>query len=126
MRHISASKYLFIAGAFIFGGFLISAIITKSAPSSYDHFAQCLTEKGVKMYGAYWCPHCQNQKEVFGNAFRYVTYEECATPGQPDVMTQACKDAEVEGYPTWKNAAGEIRTGEQSLEELATFSGCAL
>jgi len=26
-------------------------------------FAKCLTENGAKMYGAYWCTHCENQKK---------------------------------------------------------------
>ena len=29
------------------------------------------------MYGAYWCPHCQAQKKVFGESFQYVPYVEC-------------------------------------------------
>jgi hypothetical protein len=34
-------------------------------------FAQCLEGKQVKMYAAYWCPHCFDQKEMFGSSFRY-------------------------------------------------------
>ncbi len=32
----------------------------------YDKFAQCLATKQAKMYGLYWCPHCIEQKEMFG------------------------------------------------------------
>ena len=32
----------------------------------YDAFAKCLASKQAKMYGLYWCPHCQEQKEKFG------------------------------------------------------------
>ncbi len=38
----------------------------------YDGFAKCMASKQVKMYGAYWCPHCVEQKEIFGKSFRYV------------------------------------------------------
>jgi hypothetical protein len=31
-----------------------------STAGKYDNFAKCLTEKGVEMYGASWCSHCQN------------------------------------------------------------------
>jgi len=29
----------------------------------HDAFARCLTDRGVKMYGAFWCPHCVEQKK---------------------------------------------------------------
>src|SRR3989338_258050 len=126
MARTSRATLLTTAGVLIALGLTIYAIISKAAPSEYDGFAQCLTEQNVTMYGAYWCPHCQNQKKIFGNAFQYVAYVECATPGLPNVMTKEGEEAGVEGYPTWINASGEIVAGEQSLEELATFSGCVL
>ena len=33
------------------------------------------------MYGLYWCPHCIEQKQMFGEAFHYVPYVECAIKG---------------------------------------------
>ena len=39
--------------------------------STLDSFAQCLTSKGMKMYGAWWCPHCAEQKESFGYGFHH-------------------------------------------------------
>src|SRR3954447_23278247 len=56
-----------------------------------DAFAKCLSTKQVKMYGAYWCPHCAEQKEMFSSSFRYVSYVECGLPGSRD-ESQACKD----------------------------------
>src|SRR5512143_3304835 len=48
----------------------------------YDGFAQCLKDRGVRMYGAWWCPHCQEQKEKFGEAsFKLAPYVECGVPG---------------------------------------------
>lgn len=126
MANNSRATYLVVGGVLIALALTIYAIVTKYAPSEHDAFAQCLTEKNVTMYGAYWCPHCQNQKKIFGNAFRHIKYVECATPGMPNVMTTECEEAGVEGYPTWINADGEIVAGEQSLEDLAAFSGCAL
>ncbi|MFQ5851026.1 MAG: vitamin K epoxide reductase family protein [Candidatus Binatia bacterium] len=33
--------------------------------------AEHLTKGGAKFYGAYWCPHCENQKRIFGaSAYR--------------------------------------------------------
>jgi hypothetical protein len=40
--------------------------------SRLEAFAKCISAKQAKMYGAYWCPHCAEQKEMFGGAFQYV------------------------------------------------------
>ncbi|HEY9704725.1 MAG TPA: peptidylprolyl isomerase, partial [Allocoleopsis sp.] len=97
----------------------------ESNSASLDDFAKCLTEKGVKMYGAYWCPHCNNQKEAFASSWQYVTYVECAVEGQPQVQTQECSDAEISGYPTWI-VNGRQYAGEQTLSRLGQLSGCSL
>ncbi len=93
-------------------------------PDNRDVLAQCLTEKGTKMYGAYWCSHCQAQKKSFGKAFKKVTYIECAIPGDPQNQTQVCKDAGIKGYPTWVFPSGDRVSGEQTLQTLAEKSGC--
>ncbi len=88
-------------------------------PGEYDTFAQCLTEKGVKMYGTEWCSHCQNQKKDFGNSFQYINYIDC------DKRGDQCLKEGVQGYPTWI-IEGEKYPGEQPLPRLATLSGCEL
>jgi hypothetical protein len=85
-----------------------------------DSFAQCLTDKGVIMYGAAWCAHCQNQKAAFGSAFKYATYVEC--PDDP----QKCIDKGIQGYPTWITKDGTKLVGEQSFTALSQASGCPL
>lgn len=87
-------------------------------PGQYDKFAECLRDKGVVMYGADWCPHCQNEKRAFGESFKYVNYVEC--PKNPKI----CLDAGIESYPTWIFADGRKLEGEQGLEKLAKESGC--
>lgn len=94
------------------------------APSSLDAFARCLTEKGAVMYGAYWCPHCQNQKAMFGDAVKFIRYVECTE--EP----QTCTSALIRGFPTWifpaspASPAGLRLEGTQPLESLAEASGC--
>ncbi|MBI4439900.1 hypothetical protein HY638_02920 [Candidatus Woesearchaeota archaeon] len=90
---------------------------------NYDTLAKCLSEKGVKMYGAYWCPHCQNQEKMFGDSWKYVTYVECSLPNRAG-QTQICKDAKIEGYPTWEFSDGSRLSGELSFETLSQKSGC--
>lgn len=106
--------------------FVIGLIIwNKNQPGQYDAFAQCLKDKGAVFYGAFWCPHCQNQKELFGRSERLLPYVECSTPdGQG--QTIACQEKEVQSYPTWIFADGEKMTGEISLATLAEKTGCSL
>ena len=60
-----------------------------------------LSSVGAKMYGAYWCPHCLEQKEIFGAAARRLPYIECATGAQGSPQAQACQAANIRSYPTW-------------------------
>ena len=92
----------------------------------YDDFAKCLTSKGVKMYGAYWCSHCAEQKEEFSRSFRYVNYVECAIKGSRE-MTPACKAAGIQHYPTWQFGS-DTRLVEAvfPLQELSDKTGCSL
>ena len=117
---------LVVVGVTLLGGGGWYAWQRSRAPHPLDGFAQCLTAKGVTMYGASWCPHCARQKELFGRAFRYATYVECALPGNPNAQTRQCTDAGIQGYPTWVFADGTRKSGELTLQELSEKTGCAL
>lgn len=86
--------------------------------------AEHLSEQGAIMYGAYWCPHCFEQKQLFGKeAWAKVNYVECepdATKVEPEPAK--CSAAEIQGYPTWE-IAGQKKSGRIPLEELADLSG---
>jgi hypothetical protein len=93
----------------------------------YDAFARCLTQKGVKMYGAYWCPHCADQKNLFGASFKYAPYVECGVPGDTRKMQPECTDAGIKHYPTWQfPPVGERVEGEMPLADLSLRTGCPL
>jgi len=92
----------------------------KNAASPLDDFAKCLAGKGAVMYGAVWCAHCQDQKNLFGDSFKYVSYVEC--PDEP----QKCLSEGVAGYPTWAFPDGRKLAGKQTLEKLSQESGCPL
>jgi len=82
--------------------------------------ARHLRETGAVMYGAHWCPHCTEQKALFGDAAKDVPYVECAADavnGRPDL----CEKAGVKVFPTWVMGT-ERREGVQSLSALATLS----
>ncbi len=98
---------------------LVVLVGCSKGPGKFDAFAQCLTEKGVVMYGTEWCPHCKNQKKLFGDSFQYVTYIDC------DRNRDECLRAGVEGYPTWV-IDGENYPGEQPLYRLASLTKCEI
>lgn len=110
----------FIAAGLGIGTILFFAQRRSEEPLGLDSFAKCLSDKGIVMYGAYWCPHCQNQKAMFGEAFKFIRYVECTQ--EP----QRCIAAGIKAYPTWIFPGGVKRAGTQELEALAQLSACPL
>ena len=90
------------------------------ATGSMDAFAKCLAGKNVTLYGAEWCPHCQAEKQAFGDSFQYVPYVEC--PADP----QKCLGLGIKGYPTWILGDGRKLEGEQGLGKLSAETRCEL
>ena len=89
----------------------------------YDALASCLGEKGATFYGAFWCPHCNEQKKMFQNSVKLLPYVECSNPDGKS-QTEACIAKQIQSYPTWEFADGTRLTGEQSAETLAAKTGC--
>ena len=107
--------------------FGLAYYLDNRAQHKHDGFARCLTERGVKMYGAWWCPHCVEQKEKFGASFEYVPYVECGIKGDTHGQSQICKDENVKHYPTWQfPPTGERVERTFTLQELSDRTGCAL
>ena len=94
--------------------------------STLDGFAKCLNANGAKMYGAWWCPHCSEQKEMFGYAFQYVNYIECSPPNDRRTVNEICKQAGVKNFPTWQFADGSRMEGPRPLAVLGDIAGCRL
>lgn len=91
----------------------------------YDAFAKCIADSGAIFYGAFWCPHCHDQKLAFGKSQKYLPYVECSTP-DGNGQLQVCKDAKVNAYPTWQFPDGSRQEGELSLKALAAKTGCTI
>ncbi|KAL2934117.1 Thiol-disulfide oxidoreductase LTO1 [Bienertia sinuspersici] len=99
-------------------------IISESSPYAIS-LAKHLKSIGAKMYGAFWCSHCQEQKEMFGReAIKELDYVECFPDGVKKgvKMASACTAVGIEGFPTWV-INGEVLSGEKTLEQLAEISG---
>ena len=97
----------------------------ENTPGEFDNFAVCLKGKGATFYGAFWCPHCQSQKKLFGRSARLLPYVECSNPNGQGQL-QVCTDKKITGYPTWEFADGSRENGEVPLAKLAEKTACVL
>ncbi|MEK7643529.1 MAG: thioredoxin domain-containing protein [Patescibacteria group bacterium] len=96
---------------------------TPSSSNSLAQLAQCLKEKKAVFYGAFWCPHCQNQKRMFGAAASELPYVECSTSDGKGQL-EICQQKNIQGYPTWEFADGSRLSGEIEINVLAQKTGC--
>lgn len=97
--------------------------ITNPSGESELALADHLTQIGAKMYAAYWCPHCFNQKQLFGKeAFGRLNHVECSEDGK-NAQPAVCKAEGVQGYPTWKINGQTLPSGAKTLQQLADISG---
>jgi hypothetical protein len=120
------SKRKFVTAVLIVAAFaLVIYLGLRRRGSRFDQFAKCLAVHQAKMYGAYWCPHCADQKEMFESSFQYVPYVECGVPGSRE-EAPLCKDAGIKHFPTWQFADGERREGTLPLRDLGNKTGCSL
>lgn len=117
-------------GAWIIVGILLILFVgwlvaSPAKGGQLDSFASCLQDKGVKFYGAFWCPHCQAQKALFGTSAKLLPYIECSTP-DGNSQNQTCDALGIQSYPTWIFPNGARLVGEQTLADLSATTTCAL
>lgn len=95
------------------------------APGPEDPWTRALAEhlskSDVKFYGASWCPHCAEQKKLFGSSVKRLPYIECSPGGPQAPQAEVCKNNNIQSYPTWV-IDGQRRTGVLALDELAQLS----
>ncbi len=95
--------------------------ISTVSGTAENSLAEHLTEVGAVKYGAYWCPHCFDQKLLFGKeAFDKVNYIECGADGK-DAQPEACSSAGIRSFPTWI-IDGKVYEGTQTLDKLAEIT----
>ncbi|GMI57620.1 hypothetical protein ScalyP_jg10906 [Parmales sp. scaly parma] len=91
--------------------------VTNKSSKQAEKIGDQLTKLNSRMFGAYWCSHCFEQKQTLGKqAMAKIPYLECAKDGK-DSEWRVCKDLKLPGYPCWE-INGNIYPGEQSLDEL--------
>lgn len=94
------------------------------AGGQYDDLAQCIADSGARFYGAFWCPHCSEQKEMFGTSARHLPYIECSTSDGKSQLP-VCSSAGIDSYPTWVFSDG-TRGSVMTLQQLAQKTNCPL
>lgn len=122
---MTSTHYLIAAFVIIFAAVIGWQYYANAQPGKYDGFASCIEESGATFYGAFWCPHCNEQKQMFGKSADLLPYTECSMPDGEN-QTQACIDAGIKSYPTWEFTDGERLEGTQQLTTLAERTGCEL
>lgn len=116
-----ASLCLLFAASFLG----LPATAQDSGQTKVDAFAKCLTQKKATLYGSFLCPHCDDQRKVFGQSFAWVPYVECSMVGSRQ-ETSSCQAAHIRYTPTWVFADGDRYVGVQSLKQLSVKTGCPL
>jgi len=84
--------------------------------------AEHLEKANAKFYGAFWCPHCEEQKALFSSSAHRLPYIECSPRGRRAPQATICRVMSIRSYPTWI-INGRRHTGRLPLKELAQLSG---
>jgi uncharacterized membrane protein len=86
--------------------------------------AKHLSATGAKEYWAWWCPHCHEQKELFGQeASDLLPHVQCASNDpNSNELSPVCKSADIKSFPTW-DIKGKRYSGVIAMDKLAEYSG---
>ncbi len=99
----------------------VAPLVQNESSTSSIKLAKHLREKNIILYNAYWCPHCHDQKELFGKeAVSSLILVECAIDGKNN-QAELCKSKGITGFPSWE-INGEIYSGTKTLDELSELS----
>lgn len=79
-----------------------------------------LRKRGALFYGAWWCPACFMQKNLFGqDAGNRLPYVEC---DKSEEGRSRCQAAGIRAFPTWDLPGQPRLEGVQSLDALKAWS----
>jgi len=124
IKRMRIAIWVLVAIAILVGVFLYFRTVPPPN-GKYDAFAKCISNASTTFFGSFWCPHCHDQKNEFGNSAQYLPYVECSLPDASG-QTQVCIDNKIQEYPTWQFSDGSRVSGVQSLQTLAEKTGCTL
>ncbi|KAH9295972.1 hypothetical protein KI387_039560, partial [Taxus chinensis] len=93
----------------------VEPVVTAQSSPVAISLAKHLHSVGAKLYGAFWCSHCFEQKQMFGaEAAKILDYVECYPTGYRKgvKIAKACEVANIRGFPTWV-VKGQVLSGEK-------------
>lgn len=68
-------------------------MVTQMSNEETLALAKKLKAAGVRMFGAFWCNHCYDQKQTFGKeAMKFFPYVECFPEGYRKVRSFDAKE----------------------------------
>ena len=114
---------------------------SKYSREQLDSLVNCLADKNVKEYGAFWCQNCATQEKMFGKTHEIMrekgVYIECdprCVKDEDGDLPVACRGIEgkaeeclankVDKYPTWDFVDGSRLVGVQDISVIAEKAGC--
>lgn len=103
------------------------AAITDFTQEELVRLAKRLSDEGVIFFGTGWCPFCVQQKDMFGEASKYLPYVECSEEhGATEEELAICKEKGVGTVPDWRFPGEEPILGMIQIERLIGLSGCQI
>ncbi|OGB75239.1 hypothetical protein A2810_01440 [candidate division Kazan bacterium RIFCSPHIGHO2_01_FULL_49_10] len=100
-----------------------AAPVSDFPSAKIESLAKALTAAGVKMYGSEFCSACKYQKQMFADAWKFVTYVNCDVSVNSGVQNAACRAENIKLYPTWEFKDSSRLEGVQKFEVLAEKIG---
>lgn len=116
---------ILIATVLVGGAFLFTLWQEYRERERFRPLAECLTEKGVTLYGLFWNEQTIRQREFFGSGAELIPYTECSSDDGQRILDE-CRAAHISVFPLWKFRAGDEQTGPLSIEAIADKTGCPL
>lgn len=117
MKKVNKSRLVTLA---IFIGIAAIIFFTLSSEPKVEltdeQVAACIGEKAT-LYVNLGCPHCEAQKEAFGDNVDKLEIYDCYYYGS------LCQQEGIRAYPTWKIGNKEV-IGKQSIEMIRSVTGC--
>ena len=123
------------SGQLFFTGLIVGVLVIVGAAGLYSfqsklaaqnqtfagRLVQHFRSTNTKMYGAFWCPHCRDQKVLFGDAAKQIPYVECDPRGE-NPQPKLCQDKQIKSFPTWE-FNNQLYEGQKTLDQLADLTG---
>jgi glutaredoxin len=78
--------------------------------------AKCIGDKST-LYVQLGCPHCEDQKEMFGENLQHINVIDCY------YEKEKCISQNISMIPTW-DISDKYYVGVQSIDKLKTLTGC--